>query len=81
MADIKPNTPYQWADQEQFPLNGKEFEFFINTTRAILNTPEAQKYLLIAELGRVLEAKLAEAIKEGRVNEAPPKEEKEEAPE
>jgi hypothetical protein len=81
MADIKPNTPYQWADQEQFSLNGKEFEFFINTVRAILSTQEAQKYLLISELGKVLEAKLAEGIQDGRVKEAPPKEEKEEAPE
>lgn len=81
MADVRPNVPYQWGEKELFSLNGKEFEFFINTTRAILNTPEAQKYLLLAELGKILEDKLVEGIKDGRVQEAPQKEENEKAPE
>lgn len=80
MAKVKPNTPYQWEDNTQFCLNGKEFEIFINTIRAVMSTPDAQKYLLLAELGKVLEDKLANAVEEGKVFEAPQKEE-EKAPE
>lgn len=64
---IQPNTPYQWKDDAQFTLNGKEFELLINTVRAILTTPESQKVLLLAQVNNVLENLLAKEIQSGQV--------------
>lgn len=78
MAEMKPNTAYQWKDDEQFSFNGKEFELIINTVRAILNTTESQKVLLLARVSEVLEAQLLKGIETGAVFPAEAKQEGEE---
>lgn len=77
--NIQPNTPYQWQDDAKFELNGKEFEILINTVRAILNTPESQKVLLLARTGEILESILVKGINTGVVTPAPVKEASSEA--
>ena len=75
MAEMKPNVAYQWKDDEKFELSGKEFELLINGTRAILNSPEAQKVLVLASFNEVLEKSLKKAFDEGKVFEAPKEDE------
>lgn len=71
MPEVKPNTPYQWKEEEVFELNGKEFELLINTVRAILNTTESQKILLLARVAELLEGQLVKGIESGKVFPAP----------
>lgn len=73
MSEVKPNTPYQWKEEEIFELNGKEFELIINTVRAILNTAESQKVLLLARVAELLESQLVRGIESGKVFPAPEK--------
>jgi hypothetical protein len=75
MSEIKPDASYQWKETDVFTLNGKEFEIFLNSTRAILAHPDSQKVLLVAKLAEILENKMLKAIEEGVVTEALPSEE------
>jgi len=67
MSEVKPNNAYQWEENAKFELTGKEFELFINVTRAILNDAESQKVLAVLELSKVLEQKLVDGIQNGIV--------------
>ena len=67
MSEIKPSTPYQWEEDAKFELSGKEFELFINVTRAILSDTDSQKVLAVLELNKVLEQKLVDGIQNGIV--------------
>lgn len=74
MAEVKPNVAYQWKEDEQFILTGKEYELIINTVNAVLSTPESQKILLLSRVNEILQSKLEQAIKEDRAFEAAPPE-------
>lgn len=76
MAEIKPDANYQWKETDEFTLNGKEFEIFLNSVRAILAHPDSQKVLLVSKLGEILENKLVKGITDGVVVEASHIEEK-----
>jgi len=66
-----PNKKYTWTNDDQFVISGSEFGLILNTLRAILSTPEAAKILLANEANNVIEAKLAQAVENGVVVEAP----------
>lgn len=70
MAEVKPNTQYQWKEDEVFTFTGKEYEMIINTVNALLSTQEAQKILLLSKVNDVLHTKLVKAIEEDRAFEA-----------
>ena len=66
-----PNKKYTWTNDDQFVISGSEFGLILNTLRAVLNTPDAARILLANEANNVIEAKLAQAVENGVVVEAP----------
>jgi hypothetical protein len=70
MADIKPNTSYSWNNDQEFPVTGKEFETLLNTSRALLGTPEAQMVLFLKRVNDIFENVLIKGIESGVIVEA-----------
>ena len=66
-----PNKKYTWTNDDQFVISGSEFGLILNTLRAVLNTPDAARILLANEANNIIEAKLAQAVENGVVVEAP----------
>lgn len=66
-----PNKRYTWTPETEFVLSGGEFGMILNTLRSILNTPEAARILLANQANNMIEAALAKAVEEGKVQEAP----------
>lgn len=63
-VEYDPSKPYRWDAEESFPLNGREFGFFFNTL--ITKKMELLKEL---EMINILEAKLRQAVEEGKATE------------
>ena len=70
MAEIKPNTSYSWNNDQEFPVTGKEFETLLNTSRALLGTPEAQMVLFLKRVNDIFENVLIKGIESGVIVEA-----------
>jgi hypothetical protein len=70
MADIKPNTSYNWNNDQEFPVTGKEFETLLNTSRTLLGTPEAQMILFLKRVNDIFENVLIKGIESGAIVEA-----------
>lgn len=64
-----PNKKYRWEPESQFLLSGDEFGVILNSLRAILNTPEAQRILLVERASKLIDNSLARAIELGIVYE------------
>jgi hypothetical protein len=73
MADIKydPNKKYVWTPETEFTLKGGEFGAVLNTMRAILSSPEAQRVLMANQTNDIVESVLSKAVENGLVQEAP----------
>lgn len=71
MATYDPNKRYTWTPQDKFELSGSEFGMVLNAFRAILNTEEAGRILLVNEANQAIERALASAVEADIVKEAP----------
>lgn len=69
-----PNNKYTWGPEDPFVLSGQEFGVILNSLRAILATPEAQRILIASNANDVIESAFARAVEMGVVKEV--KEEK-----
>lgn len=73
-AQIKPGydpaKKYTWEPGSQFLLAGEEFGIVLNAVRAILNTPEAQRILILEKASKAIDNSLARAIQVGVAQEA-----------
>ena len=67
MAEMKPNTNYVWNNDQEFPVTGKDFETLLNTSRALLNTPEAQMILFLKRVNEIFEGVLVKGIEDGAI--------------
>ena len=64
-----PSKKYRWEPGSNFLLSGEEFGLVLNSLRAILNTPEAQKILLADKANQCIDRALARAVEVGIVKE------------
>ena len=64
---MKPNTNYVWNNDQEFPVTGKDFETLLNTSRALLNTPEAQMILFLKRVNEIFEGVLVKGIEDGAI--------------
>lgn len=67
MAKYDPNTKYGWEKDTKFELSGNEFGLILNTFRTILQSPEAQKILIMAEANKAIESVLSRNVESGTV--------------
>ena len=72
MSEIKfdPNKKYVWNPETEFTLKGGEFGAVLNTLRAFLSTPEAQRVMMANQTHDLIEAILGKAVESGTVTEA-----------
>jgi len=69
MPKYDPNKKYRWEPGSNFFMTGEEFGVILNSLRAILNTPEAQKVLLAERANIAVENTIARAVQQGIVQE------------
>lgn len=72
MSEIKfdPNKKYVWNPETEFTLKGGEFGAVLNTLRAFLSTPDAQRVMMANQTHDLIEAILGKAVESGAVTEA-----------
>ena len=75
MANYDASKRYSWTPEDKFEFTGAEFGLILNALRAILNTEEAARILLINEANNAIEGVLAKAVENDVAKEAvePPK--------
>lgn len=72
-AQYDPRKNYSWQPNSTFVMNGEEFGIILNSLRALLNTPEAQRILLADKANKVIENSLARAVEVGVAKKTPKK--------
>lgn len=72
MSETKfdPNKKYVWNPETEFVLKGGEFGAVLNTLRAFLSTPEAQRVIMANQTHDIVEAILGKAVEDGSVQES-----------
>jgi len=60
-----PSKRYTWGPDSQFTINGNEFGLILNTIRAVISTPEAQKVILAQQANEIIEKMVARAVENG----------------
>lgn len=63
---------YRWEPDTRFLLTGEEFGVILNSLRAILNSPDAQRILLAERANLAVENSIARAVEVGLVKEDVP---------
>ena len=63
------NKKWTWKPTDKFEITGEEFGLILNSYRAILSTPEAQRILLIQRANDAIENIIAKAVEEDIVKE------------
>jgi CRISPR/Cas system type I-B associated protein Csh2 (Cas7 group RAMP superfamily) len=71
MATYDSTKRYSWNPEDKFVLTGSQFGIVLNALRAVLNTEEAARILLINEANNAIERALHEAVENDVVKEAP----------
>jgi len=66
-----PNKRYTWTPTDKFEMTGEQFGLILNSFRAILATPEAQRILYIQRANDAVEDIMARAVENNVVVEAP----------
>lgn len=69
VSEYDPKKKYKWEPSTKFVIEGQDFGLILNTIRSVLNTPEAQKILMLEMTSKVLEETLAKAVNSGIVKE------------
>lgn len=67
---FNPNKNYTWKNDEIFPITGTEFGITLNSLRAILSTPEAQRIILAQQALTAMELVLKKGVTSGAIKEA-----------
>ena len=66
-----PNKRWTWKPTDKFEMTGEQFGLILNSFRAVLSTPEAQRILYIQHANDAVEDIMAKAVEDGVVVEAP----------
>ena len=69
-----PNKRWTWKPTDKFEMNGEQFGLILNSYRAVLSTPEAQRILLIQRANDAIEEIMAKAVEDDVVIEIPSEE-------
>jgi len=69
MAKYDPNKKYQWSNDDQITISGRDFGLFLNAFRSILNTEEAARILLANEANKAIEDIIAEYVEKDIIKE------------
>jgi hypothetical protein len=64
-----PNKKYTWSAQDNFTLSGEKFGMILNTFRAILQTPEATRILMVERANEIVETIMKNAVEQGIIKE------------
>ena len=72
MEKYDPKVKYGWEKETKFELSGNEFGLLLNTLRTVLQTPEAQKILILNEANKTIEEVLSRNVESGVVTPADP---------
>ena len=60
-----PEKKYTWGPEDQFTLTGNEFGLILNSLRAVLGTPEANRVMLAHQANNIIENMVKRAVEEG----------------
>ena len=55
MAKYDRSKKYDWSNEDQITISGRDFGFLLNTIRSILNTEQAAQILLADRANDVIE--------------------------
>lgn len=66
-----PGKKYIWTLEDKFELSGEQFGNILNAFRAVLNTPEAARILLVNHANDAIENVMKNAVEAGIVKESP----------
>jgi hypothetical protein len=66
-----PKKAYKWEPSDQITITGSEFGVLLNSIRAVLNTPEAQRILTIERANLAIESVIKRSVESGIVKEDP----------
>ena len=64
-----PNLKYTWTPEDTFVLTGEQFGAVVNALRAIVNSPEANKFYMAANANAAMDQIMANAVENGIVKE------------
>jgi len=67
-----PSKFYTWQPEDKFELSGNEFGTILNAIRAVLQTPEAERIMMLDRANRTIEGMMAKAVEQGTVTEVEP---------
>lgn len=66
-----PEKKYTWGPDDQFTLTGNEFGLILNSLRAVLGTPEANRVMLAHQANNIIEQMVQRAVETGVAKELP----------
>jgi len=69
VTEYDSNKRYTWTPQDKFELSGEQFGVILNAFRAVLNTPEAVRILLISKANEAIESVMADNVEKGIIKE------------
>jgi hypothetical protein len=69
MANYDASKKYQWSNEDVFQISGRDLGLFLNTFRAILNTEEAARIMLVMKAADSIESIMAEYVEKDVIKE------------
>jgi hypothetical protein len=69
MAKYESNKKYQWNNEDQIVISGRDFGLFLNTFRAILSTDLAASVFMAAKANDAVEHILEEYVEKDVIKE------------
>ena len=69
MASYDPSKEYQWPNDDQIIISGRDFGLFLNTFRAILESDLAVPILMANRANIAIEAVMSKYIENGTIKE------------
>lgn len=69
MASYDPSKKYQWSNDDQITISGRDFGLFLNTFRAILESDLAVPILMANRANTAIEAVMSKYIENGTIKE------------
>ena len=62
---------FNWKPEEEFKMLGVELEFYLGLLNEKLNSPQAKEIIAAYEFKKLLDKKVEEGLKEGKIKELP----------
>jgi hypothetical protein len=69
MAKYDPSKKYSWSNEDRIEISGRDLGLFLNTFRAILNTEEAARIMLVMKAADSIESIMAEYVDKNVIKE------------